>query len=638
MTDAPPIPTLGSTARWGVWPERLLIALLPFLLYAESLGFPLLGLDDQMYYLANPALHGGGWRGLAEIWTTSTLSDYAPIGQLTIWLDLAIAGSDHWWFARLHGLAWFALGALGVHALVLRLTASRGLALAVGLVYAVHPVNAQSVLWLAERKNLVSFALAMWCVERYVAVRRGQAGWPALLVAWTCGIAAVLAKPHAIALPAMLAAYELCLETGTWRSRLLRLALPFAAVAAFTLLNIGFVRTDLHRAPLGGSLGAALLADGPILLRYLWHTVKPTGLTIYYAVCETPLRDLALVAGAWAAVAAVVGLSLIPGRTRRLVAFAWLFAAAALAPALNLVPQLAPMTDHYQQWALPGLLLIACLLADDLLGRSSAASDRRAAPLVLAGAAVFMAALSLARVPEFADKTRLFAAAVKKQPDSAINWTLHAFCLLDAADPALRAQAGPAAAQALACADQARIFPIDRLSIVVIAAVSLHERGRREEAAALVEREAALLTSDADIGIVRGEVALRTGQPALAVAALAKLFTPPLQAVAAQLRSRCRDGSVLPDAMPPLVDIAQQGGALADQATRTTWLQAQDRLLASLAAAHLANGDAEHAFDVAAVLVNLDPGFATGRQLLAAAYRRLGVPAAADRLGSAGSR
>jgi hypothetical protein len=157
----------GGTAAAADWLQpalvRPLLFLLPFLLYGQSLGYGLLGLDDQLYYQQNGALHGGSWAGLIDLWRSTALSDYAPISQLTLWLDLALSDGHSWWFARLHGLAWMGAGTLALHALALRLGAGRGVAAAVALLYALHPVCAQSALWLAERKNLVCLALSLWC-------------------------------------------------------------------------------------------------------------------------------------------------------------------------------------------------------------------------------------------------------------------------------------------------------------------------------------------------------------------------------------------------------------------------------------------------------------------------------------------
>jgi hypothetical protein len=617
---------------------RPLLVLLPLLVYCPALGYGLLGLDDKLYYQQNDALRGGSWSGLAALWRATALSDYAPVSQLTLWLDLALGGGHSWWFARLHALAWMGAGTLGVHALLLRLGAGRGVAAAVALLYALHPACAQSALWLAERKNLVCLALSLWCCERYLAARSlpaGRAAVRASLSAWALGLAALFAKPHAVALPLMLAAYELTLGSGTWRARLVRLVPPALVAGAFVAVSLILIRDDLDRTHLGGSMFAAVLLDGGILARYLAHTVLPTTLAICYAVAEDP-PALAAAAGCWLLLALLVALSLVPRRPRRLIAFAWLFAFAALAPALNVASQLAPMTDHYHQWALPGLLLVACLLAAEGLARLPGAAAGRAGWLATLGAALFAATLSLAHEPEFASMERLAAAAVRKQPDSAIGWSLQAYCLTIANAPAGRQAAGEAALRAFACVDAERIYGEERLLALIEGAVLLRQGGRIMEAEALADRQCARLAGGASGPLAaqaRAQIALRSGRSDQAIALLAPYFTPLLAAAARELRAHCRDGAQLPDAVPPL--IAGGEAITSDRIASLHEQVASQRLQWSLASAYLQGGELEKAFDVAAVLVNRFPQERPGRILLAAIYRQLGLPAAAERLAGA---
>jgi hypothetical protein len=610
------------------WFVRTLLVVLPLLLYGRSLSYGLLGLDDQGYYYSE-ATAGGTWRGLATLWTTTAMSDYAPVAQLTMWLDRAIAG-EQWWFARLHQILWFAFGAWGVHALALRITAGRGVAFAVALLFVLHPVCGESVLWLAERKNLVAFALSMWCVERYVAAVRDCAGWPAVLAAWVLGALALLAKPHAVCLPLLLAAYELALGSGALRPRLLRVALPALLVAAYVVIQLHVLRSDLDRQFLAGSRAAAVLVDGQILCRYLAMALLPQHLTIYYAAPESVHP---LTAGlAWMGLLALVALSLRPPASRALVAWAWLSAGAALSPALNLVPQLAPLADHYLLWALPELLLLAAVLVRELAVRLPPSAQARAPRLVVAGMAAFFTLLSLARVPEFAGKESFFSAAVRHQPEAGIGWALLCQTLIEkGGDPA---PARRAAVHALACEDSGRILSENRAMVIVLAALELHDHGDRPGMDALVEREVARLPEDGQLvaDVVRAQVALRIGEPARAVALLQRFYGPPMQEAAAALRTRCRAGDELPDGQPPLVGVFTVKGRMDDSIDRGHMMDNQVRQLQSLAYAYLLNGDLEHAFDVAALALNLAPQSAEARQLLITIDRRLHLDAAAERL------
>jgi hypothetical protein len=626
---------LLTPAAWPTWLVRTVLLLVPLLLFCESFGYPLLGLDDQGYY-DNPAIAGGAWHGLLTLWTTLALSDYAPVSQLTFWLDRALAG-NHWWFGHLHQVLWFACGAWGVHALVRAVTSSAGLALAVALLYVMHPIGAESVLWLAERKNLVSFALTIWCVERYVAAVHAPTGWGAAATAWILGILALLAKPHAVCLPFLLIAYELSLGSGPLLRRAARTALPLLLVMAYIAVQLLLLRADLDRHYLAGSRLSAVLVDGQILLQYLQMVVLPQRLTIYYPAPETVQPGA--VALSWLLLVVLVALSLVPRQSRRLVAWSWLSALAALSPALNLVPQLAPYADHYLAWALPMLVLLPCVLVRDLIARVAPADQPRLGRLTCAGAGVFLAVLSWSRVPEFASKELLFAKAVVKQPGSAFNWSWHALGLFASPAPADQAAAARAAQRALACVDSWRILPENRALVIIIAAVDLHHQGRHSDADSLVEREVASLPADggAIADIVRAQVAMRIGQPARAVNALLRFYPQELQEAAVRLRAQCRSGTLLPDALPPQVDPSTSLGGMADVVNLGHSLDNESRQLQTLAYCYQQCGDLERAFDVAAVTVNLVPGDRTARLLLADIDRRLHLDAAAERLMATGA-
>ncbi len=619
---------LHDPAAWPRWFIRTLLAVIPLALYGGSLGFGLLGLDDQGYY-DNPALAGGSWHGLLALWTTSALSDYAPVSQLTVWADLALGG-ERWWFAHLHQILWFAAGAWACHALVLRVSGRAGVAAAVALLYALHPLAGESVLWLAERKNLVALALSLWCVERYVAAVRDGAGWRAGALAWALGILALLAKPHAVCLPLLLAAYELALGAGPWPRRILRLALPALLVAAFVACELHYLRNDLERGFLAGSRLAALLVDGQILCRYLAEVVLPRQLALYYAAPESVVASEVIIA--WATLLALVGGSLYAARARALVAFAWLFAAAALAPALNLVPQLAPCADHYVLWALPALLLVGVVLVDDLLARRPAPGAGRLPWLLGGGLALFLGLLALARLPEFASRQALFRAAVRHQPGCGINWAHFIACELEqGGDPARLEQA---AGRALRCVDSGRILAEDRAMVIVLAALELHHQGQPAAAGALIEREVARLPADGGMvaDVVRAQFAMRSGDPARAVVLLQRFYQGPLREAAAALRARCRSGAELPDAQPPLLGYASSREVMVDSVDFGHWLDNQERQLQSLAYACEMSGDLEQAFDVAALTFNLVPQDNGARLRLIAIDRRLHLDAAAQRL------
>src|SRR6185436_12488973 len=74
--------------------------------------------------------------------------------------------------------------------------------------------------------------------------------------------------------------------TGSWRRRLLPLA-PFVLNSAvFTFVSLSVAQYGLAQYTLGGSRLGTWVNDGPILLRYVSHTLAPLGLAFFYDVPE----------------------------------------------------------------------------------------------------------------------------------------------------------------------------------------------------------------------------------------------------------------------------------------------------------------------------------------------------------------
>ena len=197
-----------------VW-QGGLIVLLVFLVYLPALrgGFVW---DDDAYITNNPTLHDG--EGLRQIWfAPGTTPQYYPLSFTSFWVDY------HLWKLNplgyhLTNILFHAINAILLWIILRRLNV-RGAWLAAA-VFAVHPVNVETVAWITERKNVLagffylSSALAclrFWLPNPAAADTRTQNGpqtsavglgnskfyWLALFL-YLC---ALLAKTATIALP-----------------------------------------------------------------------------------------------------------------------------------------------------------------------------------------------------------------------------------------------------------------------------------------------------------------------------------------------------------------------------------------------------------------------------------------------------
>src|SRR5205085_6276757 len=126
---------------------------------------------DDDHHVTRTALQS--FDGLRRIWTElGATQQYYPVAHSAFWLEHRVFGDDLFGY-HLVNVALHALSALLI-ALVLRRAGVRGAAVA-AFVFAVHPVNVESVAWISELKNTLStvfYLAAAFAYLRFDRTRR----------------------------------------------------------------------------------------------------------------------------------------------------------------------------------------------------------------------------------------------------------------------------------------------------------------------------------------------------------------------------------------------------------------------------------------------------------------------------------
>lgn len=201
--------------------------------------------DDDAYVTRNPVVQSadGWWRA----WIPGETPQYYPLVFESFWLQFQLHGLQPAWFHAVN-LGLHALSAVVLWRVLLRLRIPG--ALLIVALFALHPVQVESVAWVTERKNVLSMALGLSSVLWWLRWRdESRLGWLAL--SFAAYMAALLSKTTAVAVPVALVAIE------WWRAReLAPRRSVYGAVAAFFLAGVALgLNTALVESNLVGARG-----------------------------------------------------------------------------------------------------------------------------------------------------------------------------------------------------------------------------------------------------------------------------------------------------------------------------------------------------------------------------------------------
>jgi len=442
-------------ARLGAAAFALAAVAAVLLAYAPALAAGWIW-DDDSYVWRNAVVQTPG--GVVDAWVPGRTPQWYPMVFVSFWVQHAVHGLDPFGFhlvnVLLHAasalLLWRLLAALRVP----------GAALA-AVVFALHPMQVESVAWVTERKNVLSMAFALGSVLCWLrwdvpgGPVRDRAGW------WGASFAlfvlAMLSKTTAVAVPVAIAAIAWWRSTPGARGSARWAVLPYFVVGVV----MGLVTAWLEATHVGASGGAEFQASLLDRLRsagmawwwYLWAWAVPVQRSFVHAGFPAAawVGWLAVAGG----VAAAVGAWRLSRRGHRGAWVAFLTYSAGVFPALgfvNLYPlRYAPVADHFAYVAsVPMAAVAGWALALAWRACSSGPRAARVAALAAAGAgAAVLGAATNAECRTYRDAETLWRATLERNPDAWLAGNNLVVIVLDRMQRALDAGDAPAAAAAL---------------------------------------------------------------------------------------------------------------------------------------------------------------------------------------------
>ena len=359
----------------------LLIAIATVAVYFPVNHHPFLNYDDLAYVVDNTHIKSGlDWATISWAFTTFYQFNWHPLTWLSHALDVQMfelePGGHHDINALLH-----VVNVLLLFWVLQRATGYVGRSAMVAALFALHPINVESVAWVAERKNLLSmlfFLLALGAYRRYVLEPRvGRYVVVASLFAL-----GLMAKPQVITFPFVLLLWDY------WPLRRMAVVDPVVSsrtamapsvpgrsffwlvkekVPLFAICAASAVVTVIAQKK-GGAVGS--LQYFPLSLRlenasvsyarYVGKAFWPTRLAPMY---PHPLSGLP----PWQAVIVLLFLLVVSGlviagrKSRPYLLVGWLWFLGTLAPMIGIVQVgVQAMADRYAYLSFVGLFIMVC--------------------------------------------------------------------------------------------------------------------------------------------------------------------------------------------------------------------------------------------------------------------------------------
>lgn len=257
-------------------------------IYSHVFQCDFVDFDDNTHVFGNPVVLGG-LQPKAAMWafTHFIASQWIPLTWLSHMADVSLFGLEPGWH-HLGNLVLHALNACLVLAALHRLTGNFWPSVAVATLFAVHPVNVESVAWVAERKNVLSttfWLLAMCAYARHAAQPRGRWMWLVL----GCMAMGLMAKPMLVTLPCALLLLDVWplrrhITHSWWQ--LVREKIPLFLLTAAA--SVSTLAAAAHSGTLTSghtlSLAARLANAVTVYPRYLGHLFWPSELAVLYPI------------------------------------------------------------------------------------------------------------------------------------------------------------------------------------------------------------------------------------------------------------------------------------------------------------------------------------------------------------------
>ena len=374
-----------------------------------------LNYDDDIYVHENPLIRN---LEIGKLFSESYASQYSPMAMTIMGIQYKI--SDSIAFIRFGSLLIHLLSVFFVFLIFRKLTKEDWMAGLIATLWAVHPMQVESVAWLSAAMKVGSYTLfyfiSIWMYLKYLDDTKDKKWW--IFSVLVMAISA-MCKEQAVALPVMLLAIDYFYRRDVFSAKVL------IEKAPYIVLSIIFGVVTLRAT--AGALDGELIADGGnqfnmierfflalhTIVAYVQRTIAPVNLSFFYTYPLKGSIPATVYLNAVLALGLIGAFVLAVLKDKRWLAFGLLvFFINVFFPTLTSLMSVRDvlMADRYMYVPILGLFFMF------VYGLNLMKDKLPFSPMYLGFVlALFFAVLGFMRVGIFRDSGTLFSDVIKKE-------------------------------------------------------------------------------------------------------------------------------------------------------------------------------------------------------------------------------
>ena len=375
--------------------------------------------DDNIYITGNNDIKNISWNSIAGFFTNYYAGNYHPLTMLSYAVDYQLFGYNA---AGYHLVSVFLhlISVVFVFLIFKKLSDNFIIIIGVTAIFALHPVQVESVAWLAERKNLLYAVFYLTGIFMYLQYHETKKmKW--LVMAFLLFVASCLSKALAVSFPLTMLILDY-LKKQDFKSRHFRAKrIPFFVVSLF--FGILAIMAQESMEYVSDSIGQLYsLGERSVLAcfafsRYLLHALIPVNLSAFYPYPHVPDSSVIVKYGYYLFVFLAYCGILVWSFRKKPVVFA---ALAFFLVQMLFVVQIFPyanilMADRYLYLALPGIAVLIVVF----FARLAENTSRKAWPiLILIAYITFLGISSFQNAKKWQDSMHIFNSILEKNPEA----------------------------------------------------------------------------------------------------------------------------------------------------------------------------------------------------------------------------